>query len=70
MILEVIGYKWETQEEANQAEQLAKEFYGLPKTPESKTTEAFKAVQDAEGFWYHIGEIKPLGETQTFTINI
>ena len=72
MILEVQGYKWQSEQGSKSAEQIAKNFYGLPKQEDYVTKEAFKAVKNegSEGvFWYHIGSLEPLGSIKTFTIN-
>jgi len=72
MVKEVTGYKWNTENGARSGEAIAKNFYGLPTAPENVTTDAFVAVHNegSEGdFWYFIGDLEPLGNTSTFTIN-
>ena len=71
-VREITGYKWQNENGAKSAEQIAKQFYGFPTAPENVTTEAFKANHNtgSEGdFWYFEGDLEPLGNTTTFTIN-
>ena len=72
MVREIIGYKWANENASNSAEAIAKQFYGFPTAPENVTTECFKAQYNdgSEGkFWYYEGDLSPLGNTTTFTIN-
>jgi len=52
------------------AEAIAKNFYGLPTAVGNVTTECFRAMKNegSEGsFYYHEGDLTPLGNVTTFT---
>ena len=73
MIREITGYKWQNENGAHSAEAIAKNFYGYPTEAGNVTINAFKAIHNegSEGdFWYFEGEMPPLGNVTTFTINI
>ncbi len=72
-IKEVEGYTWNNINATHSAEAIAKQFYGLPTAPENVTQDAFIGVHNvgSEGdFYYFIGDLDPLGNVKTFTINI
>ena len=73
MIKEITGYKWQNENGAHGAEAIAKNFYGYPLSEDSVTQTAFEALHNegSEGdFWYFEGEMPPLGNVQTFNINV
>ena len=72
MVREITGYKWQNQNGAKSAEQIAKQFYGYPTAEGNITQQSFKAEHNtgSEGdFWYHEGSLEPLGNVTVFTIN-
>jgi hypothetical protein len=71
-IKEITGYKWQNENAAHSAEAIATQFYGYPTAPENVTQTAFEAKHNegSEGdFWYFPGDLAPLGNVTTFTIN-
>lgn len=77
MTKEVIGYKWNNENAAQNAQNAAKAHFlsGRPANPQGyTTTEWFEAVHNtgvSGDFWYFIGDIAPvLGQPTTFDIDI
>jgi len=73
MVKEIIGYKWNNKNGANSAEAIATQFYGYPTAPSNVTMVCFEARHNtgSEGdFWYVEGDLTPLGNKTTFTINL
>jgi hypothetical protein len=74
--MEVLGYKYTTEDEAIQARKLCADFYGLPKTPQDETkywVDYNVAELNSPVFWYIAFDesIKNiLGEPITFDVII
>jgi hypothetical protein len=49
----VLGYKYQTEQEAIEARKQCADYYGLPKSPED-VTQYWVDYQEGDGFWYII----------------
>jgi hypothetical protein len=70
--MEYKGYKYQTEQEAQQARQQAADYYGLPVTPESTTIYFVNYnYSELDGFYYIVwgeGCTEALGEPIEFEI--
>jgi hypothetical protein len=69
--MEIIGYKYQTEQEAIEARKQCADYYGLPKSPED-VTQYWVDYETADDFFYIIFDesILPiLGEPTEFEIN-
>jgi hypothetical protein len=49
----MLGYKYQTEQEAIDARKQCADYYGLPKSPED-VTQFWVDYQEGDGFWYII----------------
>jgi len=68
----MLGYQYQTEQEAQTARKQCADYYGLPKSPED-VTQYWVDYQEGDGFWYisYDESIEVvLGEPEEFEINL
>jgi len=67
----ITGYKWNNKKQAQGAEETSRIHFGIPVSPESVTTDYFKASKDVDNnFYFFEGDLSPVfGSPTQFEIS-